>query len=114
MCMKEKWVPGGILEPVSVKSFLFFGTHYKSSDFIADGLLLWWQHRRFNLQGLKQLVSPFGLMAPGIFAVMAPLWGSEMEGSNGSKNARFFLLLQLCWLIFPCRVLAHDSFRHRE
>ena len=32
-------------------------------------------------------VSPFGLMAPGIFAVMAPLWGSEMEGSNGFKNA---------------------------
>ena len=32
-------------------------------------------------------VSPFGLMAPGIFAVMAPLWGSEMAGSNGFKNA---------------------------
>ena len=43
MCMKEKWVPGGILEPVSGKSFLFFGAHYKTSDFIADGLLLWWQ-----------------------------------------------------------------------
>ena len=56
MCMKEKLVPGGILEPVSGKSFLFFGTNYKTSDFIADGLLLWWQHRRFNLQGLKQLV----------------------------------------------------------
>ena len=56
MCRKEKLVPGGILEPVSGNSFLFFGTNYKTSDFIADGLLLWWQKRRFNLQGLKQLV----------------------------------------------------------
>ena len=32
-------------------------------------------------------MSPFGLMAPGIFAVMAPLWGREMAGSNGFKNA---------------------------
>ena len=44
MCIKEKLVPGGILEPVSGRSFLFFGTHCKTSDFIADGLLLWWQH----------------------------------------------------------------------
>lgn len=56
MCMKEKLVPGGILEPVSGKSFLFFGTNYKTSDFMADGLLLWWQHRRQSLHGLKQLV----------------------------------------------------------
>ena len=38
MCMKEKLVPGGILEPVDGKSFLFFGTNYKTSDFMADGL----------------------------------------------------------------------------
>ncbi len=56
MCMKEKLVPGGILEPLSGQSFLFFGTHYKTSDFMADGLLLWWQHRRSDLQDLKQLV----------------------------------------------------------
>ena len=56
MCMKEKLVPGGILEPVSGKSFLFFGTNYKTSDFMADGLLLWWQHGRPELCGLKQLV----------------------------------------------------------
>ena len=56
MCMKEKLVPAGILEPVSGKSFLFFGTNYKTSDFMADGLLLWWQHRKPELQGLKQLV----------------------------------------------------------
>ena len=31
-------------------------------------------------------VPPFGLMAPGVFAVMAPLWGNEMAGSNRSLD----------------------------
>ena len=56
MSMKEKLVPGGILEPVGGKSFLFFGTNCKTSDFMADGLLLWWQHRKPELPGLKKLV----------------------------------------------------------
>ena len=56
MCVKDKLVPGGILEPVSGQSFVFFGTHYKTSDFIGDGLLLWWQHRRAEQCGVKQLV----------------------------------------------------------
>lgn len=56
MCMKEKLVPAGILEPVSGQSFLFFGTNYKTSDFMADGLLLWWQHKKPELPGIKQLV----------------------------------------------------------
>jgi len=56
MCMKEKLVPGGILEPVSGQSFLFFGTNYKTSDFMVDGLLLWWRHRKPELPGIKQLV----------------------------------------------------------
>jgi hypothetical protein len=56
MCMKAKLVPGGILEPVGGKSYLFFGTNHKTSDFMADGLLLWWQHRKPELPGLKQLV----------------------------------------------------------
>ena len=56
MCPKEKLVPGGILEPVSGRSFLFFGTSYKTSDFIVDGLHLWWEERRQELRGLKQLV----------------------------------------------------------
>jgi Rhodopirellula transposase DDE domain len=56
MCMKEKLVPGGILEPVGGESFLFFGTNYKTSDFMADGLLLWWQHRKPELPAIKQLV----------------------------------------------------------
>jgi hypothetical protein len=29
MCVKDKLVPGGILEPVSGQSFMFFGNHYK-------------------------------------------------------------------------------------
>lgn len=56
MCSKEKLVPGGILEPVSGRSFIFFGTSYKTSDFIVDGLLLWWEERKQELCGLKQLV----------------------------------------------------------
>ena len=56
MCMKEKLVPGGILEPVDGKSFLFFGTNHKTSDFMADGLLLWWQYREPELPEIKQLI----------------------------------------------------------
>jgi hypothetical protein len=56
MCMKEKLVPGGILEPVDGKSFLFFGTNYKTSDFMADGLLLWWKYREPELPEIKQLI----------------------------------------------------------
>jgi hypothetical protein len=56
MCPKEKLVPGGILEPVTGKSFLFFGTSYKTSDFIVDGLMLWWEERKDELRDLKQLV----------------------------------------------------------
>ncbi len=56
MCMKEKLVPAGILEPVDGKSFLFFGTNYKTSDFMVDGLLLWWQYRQPELPEIKQLI----------------------------------------------------------
>jgi len=56
MCVKEKLVPGGILEPVSGKSFLFFGTSYKTSDFMADGIFLWWEERKEKLGELKHLV----------------------------------------------------------
>lgn len=53
---KEKLVPGGILEPVSGKSFLFFGNSNKTSDFLVDGLLLWWEERGQDLAHVKQLV----------------------------------------------------------
>ncbi len=56
MCMKKKLVPAGILEPVSGKSFVFFGTNYKTSDFMADGILLWCQHRKPELSGIERLV----------------------------------------------------------
>ena len=52
----EKLVPGGILEPVTGRSFLFFGNSYKTSDFMVDGLLLWWAERKDALSHLKQLV----------------------------------------------------------
>jgi len=53
---KEKLVPGGILEPVSGRSFLFFGNNYKTSDFLVDGLLLWWEERQQELSHVKHLV----------------------------------------------------------
>ena len=43
MASKEKLIPGGILEPVSGQSFLFFGESHKTSDFMADGLESWWE-----------------------------------------------------------------------
>ncbi|MEO6319413.1 MAG: hypothetical protein ABIR56_01960 [Polaromonas sp.] len=56
MSPKEKLVPGGILEPVSGKTFLFFGTSNKTSDFMVDGLVLWWQARKPDLARVRQLV----------------------------------------------------------
>ena len=56
MCPKEKLVPGGILEPVTGRSFLFFGTSYKTSDFMVDGVLRWWEERKPDLPGVTQLV----------------------------------------------------------
>ena len=53
---KEKLVPGGILEPVSGKAFLFFTDSCKTSDFMADGLLLWWQERKQDNPEVKRLV----------------------------------------------------------
>ena len=53
---KEKLVPGGILEPVSGRSFLFFTSSYKTSDFMADGLQLWWNVRKQELPNLKHIV----------------------------------------------------------
>jgi hypothetical protein len=56
MCSKKKLVPGGILEPVTGRSFIFFGTSHKTSDFIVDGLWLWWEESKQELCDLKQLV----------------------------------------------------------
>jgi Rhodopirellula transposase DDE domain len=53
---KEKLVPGGILESVSGRPFVFFGNSYKTSDFMVDGLLLWWEERKSALSNIKQLM----------------------------------------------------------
>ena len=52
---KEKLIPGGILEPDSGRAFLFFTNSYKTSDFIADGLMLWWQERKQDIMQVKRL-----------------------------------------------------------
>jgi hypothetical protein len=56
MYPREKLVPGGILEPVEGRSFLFFGTSNKTSDFLVDGLEMWWQTRKDDLSGIRKLV----------------------------------------------------------
>lgn len=53
---KQKVVPGGILEPVSGRAFLFVTSSHKTSDFMVDGLALWWEKRHPDLSGLKRLV----------------------------------------------------------
>lgn len=55
MRSKEKLIPGGVLEPVSGRAFLFFTDSYKTSDFMADGLMLWWQERKPELGEVKSL-----------------------------------------------------------
>jgi hypothetical protein len=56
MNTKEKLIPGGILEPVSGRVFLFFGASYKTSDFMMDGMLLWWEQRKHDLLNITDLV----------------------------------------------------------
>lgn len=53
---KEKLIPGGILEPVSGRTFLFFTGSNKTSDFMVDGLLLWWREKKRVSPNVKQLV----------------------------------------------------------
>jgi hypothetical protein len=52
----EKLSPGGVLEVETGKSFLFFTTSCKTSDFIADGIELWWEERKDALGYPKRLV----------------------------------------------------------
>jgi len=52
---KEKLIPGGILEPASGRTFLFFTRSYKTSDFMADGLMRWWEERKPELPEVKRL-----------------------------------------------------------
>lgn len=56
MRMKEKLIPGGILEPVSGRAFLFFTESCKTSDFMVDGFFLWWNERKHELSDIRRLV----------------------------------------------------------
>jgi hypothetical protein len=56
MMPKEKLVPGGILETGSGKAFLFFTESNKTSDFIVDGIALWWNTRKEELVTTRRLV----------------------------------------------------------
>ena len=53
---KEKLVPGGILETQTGSAFLFFTASKNTSDFLVDGLLLWWRERGKKLPKVKRLV----------------------------------------------------------
>lgn len=53
---KDKLAPGGILEPLTGKATLFFTSSNKTSDFLVDGLLLWWDERKQHFPDLKRLV----------------------------------------------------------
>ena len=56
MMPKEKLVPGGILETANGKSFLFFTSSHKTSDFLVDGLDRWWTVSQERLAAVKRLV----------------------------------------------------------
>lgn len=53
---KDKLVPGGILEPVTGKAFVFYTDSNKTSDFMVDGLQLWWNTNSHYFSGMKNLV----------------------------------------------------------
>lgn len=53
---KEKLSPGGVLEPKTGKAFLFFTVSHKTADFLADGIELWWENRKTELNNAKCLV----------------------------------------------------------
>ena len=56
MMAKTKLVPGGILEMTGGRPFLFFTESCKTSDFMVDGIELWWRENRVRLAGTKRLV----------------------------------------------------------
>jgi hypothetical protein len=53
---KEKLVPGGVLELGRSRTFLFFTESCKTSDFMVDGIHLWWRENQGCLAGSKRLV----------------------------------------------------------
>jgi len=53
---KEKLTPGGILEVVSGRAFVFFGISHNTSDFLVDGLHWWWNQRKAEHPAISKLV----------------------------------------------------------
>ena len=56
MMPKHKLVPGGIVEAVEGRAFVFFTQSNKTSDFMVDGLRLWWDSRKRELGHVRRLV----------------------------------------------------------
>ncbi len=56
MMLKDKLVPGGILETDNGKAFLFFTRSNKTSDFMADGIDIWWKASPERLNTVKRIV----------------------------------------------------------
>ncbi len=56
MMIKDKLVPGGILETDNSKAFLFFTASNKTSDFLTDGIDLWWKTNKERLSIVKRIV----------------------------------------------------------
>lgn len=53
---EQKLAPGGIVEPVEGRAFVFFTASNKTSDFVVDGLRLWWVSRKHDLGHVRRLV----------------------------------------------------------
>ena len=49
-------MPGGIFETDNIKSFLFFTSSNKTSDFLTDGIELWWKANQGRLSMVKRIV----------------------------------------------------------
>jgi hypothetical protein len=56
MMPKQKLVPGGILEPAEGRAFVFFTQSNKTSEFVVDGLRLWWASRKQRSGHVRRLV----------------------------------------------------------
>ena len=56
MDVKGKLVPFGILEVQSGESTIVFGTSRETSDFLVDGLEVWWQERKASHGEIRELV----------------------------------------------------------
>jgi len=56
MAPKHKLAPGGVLEPVEGRAFVFFTESNKTSEFVVDGLRQWWSFRKQDLGLVRRLV----------------------------------------------------------